>query len=332
MMKMNVNLLLGMILLLGGVYHANVLATTCQVNTGSYSLNIGNVNVQRDLAIGSPIGTVFYGSQSPGYTCTSSGTEGTWAGIQTSRIYDSTVNGRQIYKTNVPGIGIAIGTVIQTGSYAPYESWLTSNNWLGTGWNSFAGSVAHYTFQPMVQLVKIGPITSGALTVDVAKYITNSNVERTGSWLTEIPIKLTGSITSVACSISTPVIQVPLDDILANDLKSVNATFKPKNFNVGLSCDAGAHVNVKMTGTKNTETSTDGVLQLTNVGSPGVATGVGIQILYNNDPLALNKNIQLKTSSGGQETFPFVARYYQTKNAVTTGVTNAAMVLDITYQ
>ncbi|MNH37426.1 Fimbria adhesin protein precursor [compost metagenome] len=87
-----------------------------------------------------------------------------------------------------------------------------------------------------------------------------------------------------------------------------------------------------MTGTQNTDTSTTGVLQLTNAGAANVAKGVGIQILYNNTPLALNNNIVLKTSAGGQETFPFVAQYYQTRNPVSTGSANATMTLNLTYQ
>lgn len=119
---------------------------------------------------------------------------------------------------------------------------------------------------------------------------------------------------------------------MAANLTAIGNTAKPKEFNVGLTCDAGTRVNAMLTGVQNTDTSTAGVLQLTGAGSAEVASGVGIQILYNNTPLALNNNIVLKTSAGGQETFPFTAQYYQTKNTVKTGSANAIATLNITYQ
>lgn len=63
-----------------------------------------------------------------------------------------------------------------------------------------------------------------------------------------------------------------------------------------------------------------------------MAKGVGVQLLYNGSPFILNNRIVLKRSSGGQETFPLTARYYQTKTAVTTGKANASATLDLTYQ
>jgi type 1 fimbria pilin len=140
------------------------------------------------------------------------------------------------------------------------------------------------------------------------------------------------SVNVLACSINTPNVQVPLDDVLAKDLTSVGSVAKPTEFDVGLNCDAGARVNVMLTGAQNTDTSVSGVLQLSGAGSAGVATGVGIQILYNNAPLALNNNLVLKTSDGGEEAFLFKAQYYQTKNSVTAGSANAVATLNLTYQ
>ncbi|HDS5029757.1 fimbrial protein [Enterobacter kobei] len=57
-----------------------------------------------------------------------------------------------------------------------------------------------------------------------------------------------------------------------------------------------------------------------------------MQIVYNGAPLMLNNRIVLKTSSGGQETFPLTARYYQTRTTVSTGTANASATLNLTYQ
>ncbi|MCL6720425.1 fimbrial protein [Klebsiella sp. T2.Ur] len=102
--------------------------------------------------------------------------------------------------------------------------------------------------------------------------------------------------------------------------------------NLGLNCDVGANINVSLSGTQNPDISDSSVLALTGQGGAGVAKGVGVQIVYNGAPLMLNNRIVLKTSSGGQETFPLTARYYQTRTTVSTGTANASATLNLTYQ
>lgn len=85
-------------------------------------------------------------------------------------------------------------------------------------------------------------------------------------------------------------------------------------------------------GTQNPDVGTASVLALTNQGDADVAQGVGVQLLYNGSPLILNNRLVLKSSTGGQETFPITARYYQTRTTVTTGKANASATLDLTYQ
>ena len=103
--------------------------------------------------------------------------------------------------------------------------------------------------------------------------------------------------------------------------------------NLGLNCDPGANINVELAGTQNPDAPADAsVLALTGQGGPETAGGVGVQIVYNDVPLQLNNRIVLKKSAGGQETFPLVARYYQTKSQVKPGSANATATLNITYQ
>jgi type 1 fimbria pilin len=142
-------------------------------------------------------------------------------------------------------------------------------------------------------------------------------------------------VTQVACSITTPNLTFPIGDILATSFGSTVGTtpVEAQNTqNLGLNCDAGANINVSLSGTQNPDVSTTSVLALTGQGTIGIAKGVGVQVLYNGTPLVLNNRIVLKQSSGGQETFPLTARYYQTKTSVSTGVANASATLNLTYQ
>nr|WP_269815932.1 fimbrial protein [Serratia odorifera] len=178
-----------------------------------------------------------------------------------------------------------------------------------------------------IALYKTGPTGSGA--------ITTGRVGRVGykgiRWITSINVS-GGTIKTVACSLNASNIQVPLGDVLATEFTGVGTTLKPKAFNVGLACDANAKINVSLGGTQSAESSDSSILQLTNAGSDGVAKGVGVQLLYNNTPLKLNQLLALKTSAGGQETFPFTAHYYQTAANITAGSANATATLNISYQ
>lgn len=103
--------------------------------------------------------------------------------------------------------------------------------------------------------------------------------------------------------------------------------------NLGLNCNAGANIHIQLQGTQNPDASGDrSVLALTGQGSETVADGVGVQLLYNNAPVQLNNRLMLKQSSGGLESLPITARYYQTKPVVKAGEANATATLDMTYQ
>ncbi|MBF7978835.1 MULTISPECIES: fimbrial protein [Rahnella] len=224
----------------------------------------------------------------------------------------------QVYSTSVPGIGYAIS--YNSTSFSNGRAWPSQTT---TG----ASDATLIETTSSLRLIKTGPITSGVL--PAGQY---------GEWtwgggvIEKIFIANSPTITVLSCSINNTSIQVPLEDVFASDLTSVGTTAKPKLFNVGLECEAGAKINAKLTGTQNTDSSVNGVLQLTGAGGNNVANGVGIQILYNDAPVVFNNNVVLKTASGGQETFPFTAQYYQTKTAVTAGSANATATLEITYQ
>ena len=102
--------------------------------------------------------------------------------------------------------------------------------------------------------------------------------------------------------------------------------------NLGLNCDPGANVNVSISGIQNPDVATTSVLALTGQGNTGTAKGVGIQLLYNGTPLALNTRLPLTVAAGGQQTFPLTARYYQTNTTVEPGTANASATLNLTYQ
>ncbi|WP_409976929.1 fimbrial protein [Serratia quinivorans] len=137
---------------------------------------------------------------------------------------------------------------------------------------------------------------------------------------------------SSACSLTSTSINVPLGDVAATKFTGIATTAGDKSFDLGLTCDKDAKINVSLAGTQNTDTTETSVLALTSAGQSGTASGVGVQLLYGGTPLKINNNILLKSSAGGQETLPFTARYYQTLADISAGLANSSATLNITYQ
>lgn len=285
-----------------------------------YNVSLNDSIIQRDAPAGSTILT-----------------QSVSTGLNSSEVFGSCYAGDQghmllqggipvagysdVYETNVSGVGIKVKAGTSTIYYTNPDtvSGTTSHNGDAWAWSTWGTSFE-------ITLIKTGPISNGDITGVTAKFI----MDGLGDLLT-LNINA-GKIIALACSVNTSKIDAPLGDVYIPSFTGVGSTPKSYNFDVGLDCDAGANINMSLTGTQSAETSDTSILALTDDGEGKVATGVGVQILYNDMPLKLNENIVLKKSQGGQESLPFTARYYQTKPTVKTGSANATATLNITYQ
>ncbi|NTY88600.1 hypothetical protein FCH33_17650 [Serratia fonticola] len=301
----------------------------------------GTYSIQRDA----PIGTIItpWSSLSQATTLCSGD-----AGVLYSAAAQSTivpvvatmmVDGvsSSVYPTGVAGVGYIwkAANIVPSSTATIYRISGTSLQYSIT-WISKTNNFTDAPFGSTAQiaLVKYGAIQSGpvpSLQIGLNGVIVSYSSQLQAG-IGSVFFSSNVIVNVLACSIGNANIQVPLEDVMADTFTAAGTTAKPRNFNLDLNCDEGARVNAMLTGAQNTDTSTAGVLQLTGAGSADVASGIGIQILYNNAPLALNNNMVLKTSVGGQETFPFTAQYYQTKDSVTAGSANAIATLNLTYQ
>lgn len=298
----------------------------CDIENPSHArYSIPEIIVERDVQVGEVLWTKSTPFDASVVTCQGNATEyrqnqrgaPTGASVGNSQVWTILSAGDQ-----ASGIGYVIG---YDGNGAAFTGRAWPGNYPFTGTANLGGT------QTSMALVVTGEVTSGTLPSG-----------RYGIWtvgdggpaivVREFLFDQPVQVTKLPCAITTPSIQVPLEDVQGSELTAIGTVLKPQTFNVGLECDAGANISVEMNGIRNTDTSTEGVLQLTNAGAVGVATGVGIQILYKNAPLPFDTTLSLKQSGGGQESFPFVAQYYQTKNPVTPGEANTTMTLNMTYQ
>ncbi|EPO1784646.1 fimbrial protein [Cronobacter turicensis] len=249
-------------------------------------------------------------------------------------------NGYHVYSTNVPGIGYSLSSDCDNepfsgnfghctnGASAQYfpERGITA---YGTMENGEIGIVGYYG-RGSLALVVTGKTSSGTVNAgELGRLVVGGQVYQ------RLVLGNAAPIIVSACSLNNTSLTFPIGNVPVNKFGAspgIIPAGAENTQNLGLDCDANANINVSLSGTQNPDVSDTSVLALTGQGSEEVAGGVGVQLLYNSTPLKLNERILLKTSSGGQETFPLVARYYQTKSTVTTGKANASATLDLTYQ
>lgn len=293
-----------------------------------------SVSIQRDAPVGTILATV---QTSTNITCDSKGSngisDGSWGVYSSSTNQDygnSTL--AQYRKTPNEGLGFYWSNL---NSYSKTSQVMTLSA-INNSTKNYRGIALDgtTTFTDTWKLVKTGEMKSGIINLPAItmEYQTLVSKQDKGALFTYnfTPIALN----VLACSILNSSINVALDPINVNRFTSLGMTDGDKKFTIGLDCDAGARINVSLSGTQNADTSNNSVLALNNSDSPGSATGVGIQLLYDNNPLKLGDHIALKTSSGGNE-FPvnaFTARYYQTKAIATAGEANTTATLNLTYQ
>ncbi|HDR2790890.1 MULTISPECIES: fimbrial protein [Enterobacter] len=295
-------------------------AGTCNTMTPQIStLSVGTINVQRDA----PVGTVIF-SGAGAYTGSYlSGCSNPLMLGFSMRYNNATLSnyGNHVYNTNVSGIGIRLS------SNAYFEN--PSNTFSYNAQTSFVEWYGGW-----VELVVTGPVSSGALTPGAIGVVTLQGSD--GVYRDGLTVQLTGgTINALACSITTPQLTFPIGDISASAFGSVvgtTPTVAQNTQNLGVNCSPGTNIMVSLSGIQNPDGANTSVMALTGQGNPGTAKGIGVQLLYNGTPLALNSRLLLKQSSGGQETLPLTARYYQTLTSVESGSANASATLNLTYQ
>lgn len=291
-------------------------AGNCAVNATLFgTVTMGNILVQRDAPVGSEIARARvsgYAKLEVDAPDSPTSCSGGYTFNYLSAISSSINN---VFNTNLEGVGIRVSVL--PGSFV-----LPSN---GT---AYVYSLGFYD----VMLIKTGKITPGYLTPGViiqGWFVTPDN------YFMQITMDANTQVTVLACSLASQMLNFNLGDINASEFSN-QAGFNPPRSdsqNLGLNCDASANINVELTGIQNPDAAGDAsVLALNGQGAQGTADGVGIQVLFNNVPLQLNRRIALKRSAGGLETFPLVARYYQTKSVVKPGSASTTATLNITYQ
>lgn len=301
-------------------WNNSVRAGTCTTIIPQIStLSVGTINVQRDA----PVGTVVFSGAASNTGSYLTGCSNPLMLGFSMRYNNATLSsyGNHVYNTNISGMGIRF----------------SSNNYFENPANTFSyNAQTSYVdwYGGKIELVVTGPVSSGALTPGVIGVVTLQ--ESDGVYRDGLTTQLTsGTINALACSITTPQLTFPIGDISASAFGTAigtTPTGAQNTQNLGLTCTPGTNISVSLGGIQNPDSSNTSIMALTGQGMTGTAKGVGVQLLYNGTPLVLNSRLLLKQSSGGLETLPLTARYYQTLTSVESGAANASATLNLTYQ
>ncbi|QBH95867.1 hypothetical protein EKN56_05295 [Limnobaculum zhutongyuii] len=323
-----------LLLLISGLLCSATASADCLFNdTGRIDGTINlpaTISVKRNVQPGTTIwDSGWYNTGSTSIRCNESGNK--------NRIgYESPMTSADgysgVYVTSNPSVGVRISysnnsntSGAPKGYYPQVDIPFSPNFLIGTTYTP--------TFMYRVELVAIDTIQPIAVTIPqsgqfVYYYSSLLSSRFFIAGTTNIAVQ------SLSCNTTTPNVPVSLGDVYAGTLNQIGPTSTENTFNVDFNCtgNESAKIAATLEGVQSTDVGDDSVLALTNEGSPGVASGLGVQILYNSQPLRLNQPIELVNSALTTERVTFKTRYYQTLTKVMPGQANSVAILNVTYE
>ena len=300
----------------------------CKPDTGFstyvFNLDLGTIVIQPDLPVGSVIATKRFSRVQANThvgTCTNGG-HGYAEMTQGAPIagFDS------VYSTNVKGIGIRLTSYVgdRPAFYYPHTT-------------TYSGNVDIVYFASsyyIVELIKTEAVTgTGSLT--------NGEVARVrldrGVPISSVFVPANGvTIVTPSCTVDAGSrnILVQLGKVPVKNFSGVGSTAGARPFSIQLNCSAGVAaantVFLRMDAAAD-PSGQQGLLQLTQ--GPGVATGVGIQVLDKNSVgVKFGEDALVGPSKDGSYVLPFTARYFQTAPTVTAGPANGVATFTLNYK
>ncbi len=212
-----------------------------------------------------------------------------------------------IYSTNLKGIGYRIwqGETLLTGDERPILQ-------------------AQERKPLRIQLVKTASGVTGIGTLTGGTYGSLMAANGTTIALNMSPV----FVSATTCTLTTPDIYVTLNIINSNHFTAVGKTGGDTPFAIAMTCDDSTRVAITLTGTSATDLADQGVL----APQTGTTTGIGIQVLFDNQPIPLGEELVLPDLPSGAVSLPFQARYYQTTDSISAGWLTATASFVFTYQ
>lgn len=318
----------------------SALAFTCETVTSNTLISPRPIVVQRDLPVGSLIArmesdivtTFNCTNEAPNLTYQQTGFRGygEYAG--------NNFNGKRVWNTNIEGIGYAIGNVPLTGC-AGTERWIDGVTGAADSPDHrvYCNSNGMFVVQPMqakavIEFYKTAPSTgTGQIGARrIGAFLLKNDLT---TWMKESSISIGAiQVDNLSCTLGSAAINVPMGEVPVSAFTGPGTSppdGRTKRFNIPLTCSKGASINLQLDGTAHD--ATQGMLKLSDEAAS--ATGVAIQMLYDDKPVELAKRFKWQTTEAeGTYSIPLKARYVQTDNSIVPGVANGSATFTLTYQ
>ncbi len=316
----------------------SALAFTCTTVSTSTIIQPKTISVQRDLPVGALI-TQVVSDVVTSFNCSNEEPRLTYqeVGIKGYGTYVGDFDGKRVYKTNIDGVGYAIGVRVVNGCGAGIERWVNGTNQENPNHYLYCAVNGMFFTYPMqhkalINFYKTASSTgtgtmSGKL---MGAFILKNNQS---TWQTEARFSI-GSVAveKLSCTLGSAAINVAMGEVPVGAFKGPGTSppeGRTKSFGIPLTCPKGASINLQLDGTAHD--AEKGMLKLSNNASS--ATGVVIQMLYDDKPVELSKRFKWQTTDAeGTYSIPLKARYVQTDNSIVPGVANGSATFTLTYQ
>lgn len=318
----------------------NYANASCSGTTGLMSFNIGTISIPADAP--HSVDTYYYNNPNIA-------PQSVYINADLSCSYGYTLTGH-IYNP-VPETDDLEKLMLTDGQWSGLGIKFYNNTVSSSWWNSFrmlsppnsvkaSSSWDKYCFtadcwhnngdMSIVQSGDIG-ITGGGSSVKPGPFNTRINAVYTADGYDAMDFIISGVISIPSCTVdSSSPKQVNLEEIHVIDLEKKGSTAKETSFNIQLTCSGDTDVSLLLDGQEDANTSGQGVLAI-NKGAR-MASGVGIQLLFNNSPAELGKDFPVGHATEGAFTIPMTARYFKTTaTPVKPGNVVTAVVYILTY-
>ncbi|WP_159564670.1 fimbrial protein [Budvicia diplopodorum] len=324
-------------LLISSLLMSNASFAGCSFENG-YGTIVGYTTLPSSLSIKRNVapGTVLYSS-------------GNWVNAGTTRLWCDRGNNNfyygysnpmtpapgftDVYKTSNPSVGIKFyyANTPNADAWGVTVKYPQVNNDFYVSYNNGEPYIPSLVYK--YELIAIDALQSGSISFSGDML---SSTYAPGRVVGRLQVNGTTYVNALnlTCFTTTPNVNINLGTANPAEVGAVGPKNNLENFNIIFDCsrNEGAKITAMLEGRKSSAAATNDILALTGEGTPGVADGVGVQILYNSVPMVLNQPIDLMDAASTTESVALQGRYYQTKVPIYPGTANSTAVLNLTYQ
>ena len=238
-----------------------------------------------------------------------------------------------VYETGVAGIGISLRNDKGQRVTGAADQICSANVPVGQVSGTInSDSTIPFSFDVMLELVKTSEtVASGALTMSNTQF--NLEVGRNEALGDPNTLSYSGNVQvkAVTCSVSPKSLTVTLGDFPVSRFTGPGTLVSQSVFNIGMLCDRDVQPEMMITSANGYETNFPGVIKLTP--ESGVATGVGVEMLFNGQIPVFGQYMNTFTAYANvQSQYPFSVFYEQTSSEVTPGTANAVATITVAYK